>query len=58
METVMGVVGVLIIIIIGMIFGRAVQFVGLILTAVIKFLKKLFWTLWNTSYVVIFYKMQ
>jgi len=42
METVMGVVGVLIIIIIGMIFGRAVQFVGLILTAVIKFLKKLF----------------
>lgn len=39
METVMGVVGVLIIIIIGMIFGRLTQFLYFIFISVIKFFK-------------------
>lgn len=43
METVAGVVFVLIIIIIiGMIFGRSAQFISIIANGVVKFFKKLF----------------
>lgn len=42
METVAGVVFVLIMIIIGMIFGRSAQFISIIANGVVKFFKKLF----------------
>ena len=42
METVAGVMGVLIMIIIGMLFGRIAELVGLILEASIKLIEKLF----------------
>lgn len=42
MEIVVGVVFVLIMIIIGMIFGRSVQFIGIITNGIAKFFKKLF----------------
>ncbi|WP_278337263.1 hypothetical protein [Clostridium diolis] len=42
MQTVVGVVFVLIMIIIGMIFGRSIQFIGIIVNGFVKFFKKLF----------------
>lgn len=42
MGLILGVIGVLIMIIIGMLFGRMVQLVGLIIEASVKFFKKLF----------------
>lgn len=42
MEIVAGVVFVLIMIIIGMIFGRSAQFISIISNGVVKFFKKLF----------------
>lgn len=42
MELITGVVGVLIMIIIGMLFGRMMQLVGLIVEASVKLFKKLF----------------
>ena len=42
METVAGVIGVLIMIIIGMLFGRIMEIAGLIIEAIIKLIKKLF----------------
>jgi hypothetical protein len=42
MELIIGVIGVLIMIIIGMLFGRMMQLVGLIVEASVKLFKKLF----------------
>ncbi|AGF55950.1 MULTISPECIES: hypothetical protein [Clostridium] len=42
MGLVLGVIGVLIMIIIGMLFGRMMQLVGLIIEASVKLFKKLF----------------
>ncbi|MFT8351263.1 hypothetical protein [Clostridium saccharoperbutylacetonicum] len=42
MEIIIGVVWALIMIIIGMIFGRSAQFIGIIANGVSKFFKKLF----------------
>lgn len=42
MEIVQGVIGVLILIIMGMLFGRMMQIVGLIIEAIVKFFRKLF----------------
>lgn len=42
MGLILGVIGVLIMIIIGMLFGRMMQLVGLIIEASVKLFKKLF----------------
>jgi hypothetical protein len=42
MGLILGVIGVLIMIIIGMLFGRMLQLVGLIIEASVKLFKKLF----------------
>lgn len=42
MEILQGVIGVLILIIIGMLFGRIMNILGLIVEAIIKIFKKLF----------------
>jgi len=50
METVVGVIGVLIMIIIGMLFGRIMELAGLIFEAIIKLIRKLFWKLYLDLY--------
>lgn len=42
METIAGVIGVIIIIIIEMIFGRIMDIVGLVIEVIVKFFRKLF----------------
>ncbi|BCZ44639.1 hypothetical protein psyc5s11_07060 [Clostridium gelidum] len=42
METIAGVIGVIIIIIIGMLFGRIMEIVGLVTEVIAKFFRKLF----------------
>ncbi|NOW04838.1 uncharacterized protein YxeA [Clostridium beijerinckii] len=42
MEIVVGVIFVLIMIIIGMIFGRSIQFIGIIVNGIVKFKKNYF----------------